>query len=69
MNITFYTAYPECIFKILEEEGLVTPGCITNCLGGNIQLNYPDDTNYRDIISWISNAIGCGLISQSKIER
>ncbi len=25
MNVTFYTAYPEVMFKILEEECLIVP--------------------------------------------
>lgn len=38
-------------------------------IAGKMEAEFPDDRLYREVIGWISDAIGCGLISEYRMER
>lgn len=71
MKVTFFTAYPKTVLFLLSCECVVSEPLADSVItrGGHIEISYPDDTRYREVLGWMSGAVGCGLISQTDIER
>lgn len=62
----------EAVKACLLERGLYDPHdeqCTLTVEWSFLCITYPTDAQYMELVSWSSDAFGCGLITQPHIER
>ncbi len=73
MRVRLMSHYPDvvvCILHYLELDEFVDNNLEVPLIAHNpIFLTFPDDTRYREISGWCSDALACGLVHSVAIRR
>lgn len=70
MNVEITTYLPKATTELLRDQ-FGGPSLEKLRFNGDktVTLVFTDDVEYREMIGWISAALGCGLITGGNIER